>query len=155
MRRQPATQTAPEAPGGVQALNLGVQRLILEDFPPVDLARALSSNGRAHWAVRQKAKKAVQIAVWEAWVCRQDDLVPVPPPARVTYRWIVPDRKERDIDNHHGSGVVKACQDALVKLVKLLPGGDHATALTSSVEIVYEKGRRALVIEIEPAEGEV
>lgn len=125
-----------------------VQTLIVPDFPSPALARTLSPNGRAHWNVRQKAKKAVRDAVWAAWVVRQDELRPVPPPAHVTYRWIVPDRRHRDFDNH-STGVVKTTQDWLVAR-GILPGGDHTTALTSHVEIVYEKGRRAFEIVLAP-----
>lgn len=120
------------------------QVLVLDNFPSPDVSRCLSPNGRAHWRLRQVAKEAVVEAVWAAWVSRQDELHPVPPPAHVTYRWIMPDRRHRDLDNH-GTGVVKAVQDTLVRL-KLLPGGDHSTALTSTVEIVYEKGSRRMEI---------
>lgn len=125
----------------------GPMTLVLPDFPLPEISRALSPNGRVHWAERKRARDVVQNAVWEAWVSRQDEVTPVPPPAHVTYRWIVPDRKARDLDNH-STGVVKAAQDTLVRL-KLLPGGDHAAALTSTVEIVYEKGQRRLEIVLE------
>ena len=131
---------------GVPEPSTAVQTLIIPDFPSVDIARTLSPNGRAHWVARQKAKESVAEAVWAAWVSRQDELRPMPPPVHVTYRWIVPDRRHRDLDNH-GTGVVKVVQDTLVRL-KLLPGGDHSTALTSTVEIVYEKHQRRLEVQI-------
>lgn len=124
------------------------QTLVVEDFPSPELALTLSPNGRAHWAVRQKAKNVVRDAVWTAWVTRQFELVPVHPPVHVTYRWIVPDRKHRDIDNA-STGVVKVAQDTLVRL-GMLPGGDHSTVLTSHTEIVYEKGQRRLEIVLTP-----
>lgn len=145
-RARGGTQSPPEAQNSGSALFLGPWRLIVPDFPSVEIARALSPNGRPHWAERNKAKKAVRDAVWAAWVCRRDELPPMPPPVHVTYRWIVPDRIKRDLDNH-STGTTKAAQDFLVRQ-KLLPGGDHSTALTSTVEIVYERGQRRFEIEI-------
>lgn len=126
------------------------QTIVLLDFPAPDIARALSPNGRAHWAAKKRAKTEVRTALWEALTRARPR--PTAPPVLVRYRWVVPDRKKRDLDNH-STGVVKAVQDYLVQ-EGLFPGGDHSTALTSQVEIVYEKGQRRLEIVIEPAEGE-
>ncbi len=126
-----------------------VQRLFLPDFPSPAIARTLSPNGRAHWGAKRRAQIDVETVIWIALNRLDCPLMPIAPPAHVTYRWIVPDRRRRDLDNH-GTGVVKVIQDYLVKY-GILPGGDHAEALTSRVEIVYEKGRRALEIILEPA----
>ena len=143
------SEKASRTMGGVPGPSTAVQTLVIPDFPSVEIARALSPNGRAHWRERAAWRAVVREAVWAAWVYRQDELRPVHPPARVTYRWIVPDRRARDLDNH-GTGVTKSVQDTLVRL-KLLPGGDHSTALTSTVEIIYEKGIRRMEIEMRGA----
>jgi hypothetical protein len=124
------------------------QIIVLVDFPRPEIARTLSANGRAHWGTKLRATSVV-LDYLHAALARQY-VWSMAPPVRVTYRWIVPTRTKRDQDNHHGSGVVKAIQDALVRHNVLL-GGDHSEALESSVEIVYEKGRRALEIVLEEA----
>lgn len=122
------------------------QWIVLEDFPSTEVARTLSPNGRAHFGSVIRAKKAVRDRIVAA--VHMQEPFPVAPPARVLYRWIVPDKRKRDLDNH-GTGVVKVIQDSLVRL-GVLPGGDHAEVLTSRVEIVVQKYRRAMEICAEP-----
>lgn len=122
------------------------QWIVLEDFPSPEIARTLSPNGRAHFGTVIRAKKSVRERIVAA--VHVQEPFPVAPPARVLYRWIVPDNRRRDLDNH-GTGVVKVIQDSLVKL-GVLPGGDHSEALTSRVEIVVQKYRRAMEICLEP-----
>lgn len=69
---------------------------------------------------------------------------------RITYRWVMPDRRRRDLDNHT-TGVVKAVQDALVTHT-LIDADDTSCVIGIETQIVYEKGRRALEIAIEPVE---
>jgi hypothetical protein len=123
-------------PGTPQA-----QTVILDDFPLPEIARTLSPNGRAHWRTKSRAADVVRKNVWVAVMTQ--GIRPVPPPVHVTWRWIVPDRRRRDQDNH-GTGVVKVAQDRLVSLGIL--AADHSDALTGHVEIVYERGARRLEI---------
>lgn len=128
------------------------QTLILEDFPDPKLARALSPNGRVHWAVRKQARQHVEWVVGLA-ICEQrltDELMGER--VRIAYRWVMPDRRRRDIDNH-STGVVKCVQDSLVRL-GLISADDTSCVVGISTEIVVEKGRRALVVTVEPAAGE-
>lgn len=126
----------------------GEQWLVFEDFPSTAIARALSPNGRAHWASRERAANAVKACV--AVYVRQYEPFPVRAPATVLYRWVFPDHRKRDLDNH-GTGVIKKIQDTLVQ-EGVLPDGDHSDVLTSRVEIVVQKGRRALEIRLAPAD---
>lgn len=145
-RRARASGAAADAAQRPGASILGPQWLILEDFPSAALTRTLSPNGRAHWAARSKAADVVRNAVWLAVV--EHGTRPVRPPVRITYRWVFPDRRRRDVDNY-STGVIKVVQDRLVSLGILT--GDHAAVLSMTVEIVMQQYRRALEIRLEPA----
>lgn len=126
------------------------QVLVIPDFPSPALARVMSPNGTAHWRDKQRAAAQIVEYLKVAVLMRVVPLTPMAPPVHATYRWIVPDRRHRDIDNHHGSRVVKVVQDWLVAR-GVLPAGDHSTVLTSHTEIVYEKGQRRMEIVLTPA----
>lgn len=125
----------------------GVQRLVLEDFPQPHVARALSPNGRAHWGVRNKARKGVAALVAGESLWRR--IQPMTGPVRVTFRYIRPTRGRVDLDNL-STGVSKACLDALVRQ-GVLEDDDSRHVVELRVEAVYEKGRRALEIVMEEA----
>lgn len=123
------------------------QWLVLEDFPDPALARALSPNGRAHWGGKDRAKKRVAAVVAGQSIAQGID--PMPSPVRLTFRWIFPNRRRRDIDNL-STGVVKVVIDSLVRHGTLVDDDStHVVAVTA--EAVYERGRRALEIAMEAA----
>lgn len=128
------------------------QTLVLDAFPPPAISRALSPNGRAHWAAKKRARERVEMIVGAAIITQRltDELCGGR--VRITYRWIFPDRRKRDLDNH-STGVVKVVQDCLVRL-GMIDADDTSCVVGLNTEVVYEKGRRALEIVIEPA-GEV
>lgn len=109
----------------------------------------LSPNGRGqvHW-VRTKERERVMETVRMTALAQR--LRPMREVVRVTFRWVVPDRRARDLDNLAASGCVKATLDSLVKGEWLV---DDSTRYVSEVrtEVVYEKGRRALVVILEAA----
>lgn len=125
------------------------QTLVIEDFPQPDVARVLSPNGRAHWTAKKKAREAVaEIVVLSMLTQRlgaMDGRVPI------TYRWIVPDQRKRDLDNH-STGVVKVVQDTLVRH-ELIEADDTSCLVSTTTEIVYQRGRRALEIVLTPVEA--
>lgn len=125
------------------------QTLTLEDFPQPALARALSPNGRAHWATKKKARETVEWIVGNAIFEQRltDELLGGQ--VRITYRWVFPDRRRRDLDNH-STGVVKSLQDCFVR-VGLIDADDTSCVVGSTTEITVERGRRALVVTLEPA----
>jgi Holliday junction resolvase RusA-like endonuclease len=126
---------------------LGPQTLILTDFPPPEISRALSPNGRAHWATRRSARMEVESAVVvEGTVSR---LRPVVGPLRVTFRYVFPTRRRRDIDNLT-TGVTKAALDALVR-GRWIEADDSEHVLSVTAEAVVEPGNRRLEITLAPA----
>ena len=147
-----APKSPPAAPGATEGPKVaceagGVQRLVLEDFPQPHVARALSPNGRAHWGVRDKARRMAQaVVVAEA---QRSGLRAVGGPVRVTFRYVRPTRGRIDLDNL-STGVSKACLDALVRQ-GVLEDDDSRHVVELRVEAVYEKGRRALEIVMEEA----
>lgn len=76
---------------------------------------------------------------------RVQGLQPVTGPVEVTFRWVVPNRQKRDIDNLAGNGCVKAILDALVEGKYLV---DDSTRYVTAVHtaVVHEKGSRYLVV---------
>lgn len=91
---------------------LAGRALVLEDFPQPAVARVLSPNGRAHWAVRKLARESVseRIAV-EARRCgleRMRGLVEIQPV------WTFPRKGRHDPDNL-STGVLKVVLDSLVR----------------------------------------
>lgn len=127
------------------------QTLVLEDFPRPDVARALSPNGRTHWAAKKKVRDLVEWIVGNAIFDQRltDELLGRQ--VRITYRWIFPDHRRRDIDNH-STGVVKVVQDSFVRL-GLIDADDTSCVVGITTEIAVEKGRRALEIEITEVMG--
>jgi hypothetical protein len=103
------------------------------------------NSGTANRYVLATARRHVQQGVWYA--VREQGIRPVPPPAHVTLRYVMPDDKHRDADNFAAIG--KPVIDGLVKSQILQ--GDNAARLTQRVEFVKERGARRLEIEIAPA----
>lgn len=132
------------------ARDSGAQRLVLEPLDP-KLVRRLSANGRSqsHWP-RTKARERVMEDVYftavEQWMTAYT--VPI----TVTFRWIVPTRGRRDLDNLASNGIVKAALDALVE-GRWLPDDSSQWVREVKTDMVYERGRRALVIELTPVEA--
>lgn len=125
------------------------QTVVLEPLDPA-LVRALSANSSTHnrWTVRHARTRAKGLFTLTA----QAQGLPKPLiwPVSVTFNWIVPTRGRRDIDNLASNWIVKACLDSLVR-GEWLPddSSQHVTAVLTTME--YQKGRRALVIEIQEA----
>jgi Holliday junction resolvase RusA-like endonuclease len=148
--KQPLTaSTAPQAVGDGYFGVSGVQTLVLRDFPDVKTARTLSPNGRAHWATRKRARERVETLVGVSIFEQRLSDALLGWPVRIVYRWVVPDRRKRDLDNH-GTGVVKVVQDCLVRL-GMIDADDATCVVEAKTEIVYEKGQRRLEIVLEPA----
>lgn len=111
------------------------------------MARALSPNGRAHWATK---RAHVQDAHWRVkdQVQRQG-LQPMRGLVSLRARWTFPSHHRRDPDNL-STGVLKACIDALVRCGVLEDdSADHIRLEPASVTV--ERGRRALVLELDAA----
>lgn len=123
-----------------------VQTLVLENFPRPEIARALSPNGRAHWAVKRKARLNVVDHVTVAAI--KSGLRLMQAPVLIRLKYVMPDHKLRDQDNYSGGGVTKAVIDTLVN-GQWLEGDDSARLQIAPVELVTEKGRRALEITLE------
>lgn len=117
---------------------------MLADFPDTKTARALSPNGRAHWATQAKAKALVGIRVHQA----ATSLMWFREPVRVTFRYVFPTRRRRDIDNL-STGVAKAVLDTLVR-GGWLEDDDSEHVVVVRAEVAYEKGSRRLEVVIEP-----
>lgn len=116
-------------------------------FPSTSDARALSPNGRAHWATKRMARKTVASEVVIA--ATQQRLREVSAPVRLTFRYVFPDRRNRDVDNLT-TGVTKCAIDALVR-GRWLVADDSEHVTEVKAEAVVEKGSRRLDIVIEPA----
>lgn len=138
--QQSSLIVAPEAVGGAQTL-------ILTDFPPPAIARALSPNGRVHWAVKSKARQSVH--TWVLVSAERANLQAVRDPVRATFRFIRPTRQRIDLDNL-STGVTKAALDALVRGGYLVDD-DSSHVVSVTAEVAYEKGQRRLEIRLEPA----
>jgi hypothetical protein len=123
----------------------GRQILILDGYPTLEQQDLLGPNsGSRRWGVAEE-RKSVQTATWAA--AKKQGLVKVAPPVLVTYTFVVPDNGRRDWDNY--ALICKPVQDGLVKAGILV--GDHFAVLDGRVAFRVEKGRRALVVTIEPA----
>lgn len=123
--------------------------LVLPNFPSPDVARALSPNGRKHWSAKKTAREWVAARVALAL-----HLHPVPPVtgrARLAIRWVFPQERKRDLDNHT-TGVVKALIDALVQ-AQVLSADDSAHLELAPVEIVVERGQRRMELTLEALEA--
>lgn len=125
---------------------MAAQTLVLNQLDP-RLVTQLSANGRSqsHWP-RTNARNRVLAMV--AATAQHQRLLPPRGPVVVTFRWIVPDRKRRDLDNLASSGICKAALDSLVK-GKWLVDDSPAYVAEVRTELAYEKGRRALEIRLE------
>lgn len=127
--------------------HIGVQTFWMM-LPPIAVAR-LSPNARAqsHWP-RTRARQ--EVMEHTSVVARVQELRPVREPVEITFRWVVPNRIKRDIDNLAGNGVVKAVLDALVADAYLVDDSSrYVTAVRT--EMVHEMGSRRLEIVIAPA----
>lgn len=123
--------------------------LVLESFPRTDTARILSPNGRSHWTTRRKHVELVHLGVKARAL-----LGGLPRMTGYVTLWptfVYPIKRARDDDNL-ATGVMKAVRDALVK------GGwleaddvDHLRQMP--VEVVVQKGRRALELRFEVRDG--
>jgi Holliday junction resolvase RusA-like endonuclease len=136
--------TARPAAAGVREV------LVLEDFPRPEIARALSPNGRAHWAAKKKVREQVEWIVGNAIFDQRLSDALLGHRVRITYRWVFPDRRKRDLDNH-SSGVIKVVQDSFVR-IGLIDADDTSCVVATATEITVERGRRALIVTLETAE---
>jgi Holliday junction resolvase RusA-like endonuclease len=126
---------------------VGAQTLTVDDFPTPDIARVLSPNGRVHWAAKNRAR--AWVATMVACAAREQRLRPVDGPVRLLFRYVFPDKRQRDVDNLT-TGVTKAAIDALVRGAWLAADdSEHVTEVKA--EAVVVKGRRCLEIVIDPA----
>ncbi len=132
------------------ALVAGVQTLVLEDFPSVELARNLSANGRAHWGVKNRERLTVNARVVIA--AQVHGLQPVSGPVRLTFVWVFPRGGRHDLDNLIGSGVTKHAIDSLVRR-KYIPDDDSGHVVDVKAEVRVERGRRALEIVLTPVKA--
>lgn len=123
----------------------GRQTLTVDDFPSTAEAWALSPNGRAHWATKRAARMNVASEVKIA--ATQQALRPMQGPVRLTFRYVYPDRRKRDVDNLT-TGVTKAAIDALVRGEWLVADDSEHVTEVKAVAVV-EKGSRRLEIEIQ------
>jgi Holliday junction resolvase RusA-like endonuclease len=107
----------------------------------------LSPNARAqsHWP-RTNARDYVMRQT--RLTSRISGLRRMTEPVSVTFRWVVPDRRKRDIDNLAGNGTVKAVLDALVESQYL---ADDSTRYVVEVKTVvaYMRGCRQLEVTLE------
>lgn len=116
------------------------QTLVLPNFPRPDMARALSPNGRAHWAVKRKAR--VYVVEHVMLYARQAGLQPMRGMVTLWPIFTYPDNRRRDDDNL-ATGVMKAVRDCLVNGGWLVADDtDHLRQMTPGVSVV--KGQRSL-----------
>ncbi len=149
LQRPPRLDLVSEAtttPDGASRAAQGPQTLVLEGFPSTDQVRLLGPNaGTTNRYVLATTRRHVQQGVWDA--VREPGIRPVPPPARLTLRYVFSDARHRDADNF--AIVAKSVVDGLVKAGIL--AGDNAARLSERVEFVKEKGARRLEIVMEHA----
>jgi hypothetical protein len=126
----------------------GGGRLVLDNFPQPNVARALSPNGRAHWATRAEMRRLVQTHVRCA-VLREQVLAVARPRVRLSLRYVFPQERPRDPDNWT-TGVTKAVIDELVR-IGILDADDSKHLDLAPVELHVERGQRRLEIQWEPA----
>lgn len=141
MSRRAVDTRQPEAPQRSPAGRGAVQTLRVDDFPSPGLARALSPNGRVHWARRAEAKRAVARHIAAAAVLQ--GIGAVDGPVRVSFRWVFPTNGRHDIDNLIATS--KPIIDALVT-AGILEDDDSRHVVAVSADVAVEKGRRALEI---------
>ena len=118
-------------------------RVVITDWLPA----ALTNGSRGHWSTYQKKLKAAQTMVWAS--AKHADLLGVPPTrrARLTITLMFPVNRRRDTDGLYAR--VKGCVDGLVY------GGwivdDDIAHLELIVRAAVERGRKATILELEPA----
>ena len=78
---------------------------------------------------------------------REQGIRPVPPPVRLTLRYVFSDARARDADNF--AVIAKSVVDGLVKAGVL--AGDNGARLSERIEFVKQAGARRLEIVIAPA----
>lgn len=118
------------------------QTLVLEYFPHPKTARALSPNGRAHWATKRTQTQLVKQVVAVKALAKR--LQPMHGMVIIQPRFIYPVVRARDDDNL-ATGVMKAVRDALVQCRYLeADDTDHVRQLPATPEV--QKGRRALIL---------
>jgi len=120
------------------------QTLTLNNFPRPDVARTLSPNGTAHHMAKARARKGVHEHVK---VLARFDLQPMRGMVTLRPTFVFPVKRNRDDDNF-ATGVMKAVRDGLVK-AGYLEADDSDHLRQERVEMVVEKGRRALILEFE------
>jgi hypothetical protein len=124
------------------------QTLILDGFPSPYLVAKLGPNsGTINRYGLGRLRKDVQ--GWVKVAVLRQGIRPVPPPVRVTLRYVFPDARHRDADNFAVIG--KPVVDGLVRSGIL--AGDNAARLTQRIEFVKEAGGRRLEVLIEALEG--
>jgi len=122
--------------------------LTLDGFPTPGQVRVLgpnagTSNRYALGTLRSHVQGRVKLEV------RLQGIQPVPPPVRVTLRYVFSDNRHRDDGNF--SLVAKPVLDGLVRS-GILAGDNHAR-LRERVEFVKEAGARRLEVVIEPLDS--
>lgn len=125
-----------------------MQTLRIEDFPSPQVARALSPNGRAGYWARVRAKRLVAERVMVE--LQRQGVQPMHGRVRLTVRWVFPQRRRRDADNHAGGGCVKAAIDVLEQ-AHIIPADDSDHLELAPVELVVEPGQRRMELRLEAA----
>lgn len=145
-RPKRSTGAPPNIPGDPGA---STGRQVLWLMLDLRAVAQLSPNARAqsHWP-RTNARTRIMHHTTVA--ARVQGLRRVREPVRITFRWIFPDRRKRDIDNLAGNGTVKAVLDALVA-DEYLADDSTAHVVAVNTTVAYETGNRWLEVLIEPA----
>jgi hypothetical protein len=126
-------------------VDVTVQTIVIEDFPRPEIARQLSPNGRAHWAIRHKARQSVIDHVTAAAI--RGGLRHMRGLVVLHATFVYGEQRTRDQDNLT-TGVTKAVIDCLVK-GNWLDADDMTHFRLAPVEVRLEKGRRALELRFE------
>ena len=115
-------------------------RIELPYLPPA----SFSPNSRVHWAVRSKDGKMVKEDVY--YLLRaQCATIPQLKAITLKYTIVVPDNRRRDYDNFISR--TKPITDALVS-AGLIPDDTPEYIKYFNVIFVYEKGKKATIIEV-------
>lgn len=126
-----------------------VATLVLEDFPRPSTAMTLSPNGRAHWA--KKHTETATVALHVGYSAAKQHLPHMRGFVVIQPVWTFPGQGRHDPDNL-GTGVFKACLDALVRggwleddsqhHVRILPPEVHVVTGKRSLELRFEVSER-------------
>ena len=118
------------------------QTLTLPNFPSPKCARALSPNGRAHWATKRAHTKAVKEVVHvRALILELGQMQGV---VEIQPTFIYPVARKRDDDNL-ATGVLKAVRDGLVE-AGYLKADDMEHVIQKRPIVEVRKGTRALIL---------